>query len=376
MKSNDVGTIIAQDGASNTRLKPKTGLYCHCDYLRVRRDGMSVGTFELLLGFLGQKLSCEIDKPWSPGGFAVYYENRIEGIEGIRGGFTVDDDGCVSAMIDLSGVYFKQLTPVDQWRLFRGLHHTYQMKCSRIDLAIDDYTYSVIPVDEMWEAANAGCNFRFRKSKLVDSGNCGGERMITMYYGSRESGKMVRTYNHDMECMRFEAEFKRALSNEIYTKFATLERPDLFGNMGGDSSTLKIFHTSDNSWSNTIQKTMASIALGAIDFRNRKPRKDSTRAGFRDSTRCDFYQQLLDKIEVEPYRVRLHKQPRSIRKSLEWVKRQVAPTLATLAGGLGRHKFNLLMQEIVQEGELRMDKLKQLWELEIKEHPDIIPIKY
>lgn len=375
MKSNDVGTILAQDGTSNTRLKPITGLYCHCDYLRIRRNQIPMDTFVLLLEFLDQKLSCEMDKPWSPGGFAVYYENRIEGIEGIRGGFTVDDDGCVSVMIDLSGVYFKQLTPVDQWRLFRGLHYTYQMKCSRIDLAIDDYTYSVIPVDEMWEAANARCNFGFRKSKLVDSGNCGEERAVTMYYGSRESGKLVRTYDHDAECMRFEAEFKRAYSNDIFTRIATLERPDLFNNTGGDATNIKIFHTSDNSWSNTIQKTIASLAVGAIDFRHRRRSDGTTRGGFRDTTRCDFYQLLLDKIEVEPCRVRLHKQPRTIRKSLDWVKRQVAPTLATLAGGLGRHKFNLLIQEIVQEGELRMDKLKQLWELEIKEHPDIIPIK-
>lgn len=376
MKGNDATAILAQDGTSNTRLKPITKLYSHCDYLRVRRDKMPMDTFVLLLEFLDQKLSCEMEKPWSPGGFAVYYENRIEGIEGIRGGFTVDDDGCVSTMIDLSGVYFKQLNPIDQWRLFRGLYYTYQMKCSRIDLAIDDSTYSVLPIEEMYKAAKSGCNFGFRKVKAIESGECGNELDETKYFGSRESGKMVRGYDHEGECQRLESEFKRRYSDEVYTKLATLERPDLFDNKWDNSTAFKMFRTSDNCWSNTIQKTMASIALGAIDFRDRKSRKDATRGGFRDSTRCEFYQVLLDKIEVEPYRVRFIEQPRSIRKSLEWVKRQVAPTLATLAGGLGRHKFNLLIQEIVQEGELRMDKLKQLWELEIREKPDIIPIKY
>lgn len=376
MKGNDATAILAQDGTSNTRLKPITKLYSHCDYLRIRRDEMPMDTFVRLLEFLDQKLSCEMEKPWSPGGFALYYENRIEGIEGIRGGFTVDDDGCVSTMIDLSGLYFKQLTPVDQWRLFQGLYYTYKVKCSRIDLAIDDYTYSVIPVDEMYEAAMAGCNFRFKKVKVIESGNCGEEQARTVYYGSRESGKLVRTYNHDSECMRLESEFKRKYSHVIFSELATMERPSLFDSEGADSSAFKIFLAGDNHWSNTIQRKMAAMALGAIDFRNRKPRDDAKRGGLRDSTRCDFYQLLLDKLEVEPYRVRLSKQPRSIRKSLEWVKRQVAPTLATLAGGLGRHKFNLLIQEIVQEGELRMDKLKQLWELEIREKPDIIPIKY
>lgn len=374
MKSLDATDRLTQDGNGNTRLKPIIPLYCHCDYLRIRCEQITVSKFTQLLDFLGQKISCEMDRSWSPGGNALYYENRIEGIEGIRGGFTVDEDGCVSTMIDLSGTYFKQLNPVDQIRLFSGLYYAYQVKCSRIDLAIDDYSFSVIPAEEMWEAAQAEKGYRFRRIRGIESGTAGRDLVKTREYGSRESGDMVRVYNHKSECMRYETEYKRKFAQPVFERLATLERPSLFDSGDVERPAYKMFHASDNHWSNVIQKDIASLALGAIDFIDRKARTDKKRGGIRDSERCGFYQAFIDQVDASPFRVRFCEPPRTIRKSLEWVKRQVAPTLAMLAGGLGRHRFNLLMQQIVGEGELRMDKLKQLWELEIKEHPKIIPI--
>lgn len=356
---------ITKDGVGNTRLKPNNSLETHLDYLRIRKDAIFHDEFQLLVGFINTDYTVEIDRPWSPGAGAIFFSHRIIGTHGVVGGFNVDEEGFYYLMIDMPGEYFEGKSAVDQWRLLLGLCHRYRVKCTRIDVAIDDPTYSVIPVAEMEQAWRDGHAFGFRNYKKIISGNSPENMDETDYFGGRSSGKMVRCYDHDSECLRFEAEFKRQYAHPVFLKLANLNREENGTESCIHETQEKASSPSNDSWDVDVQKTMASIAVGAIDFRDRGTRKDNRRAGFRDSVRLPFYQQFIDKVGNAHYRIRVPNPAKTISKTLEWVKRQCAPTLAMLAEGFGRHNFNLWVREIVENGSQRMSNQKNLWANEI-----------
>ena len=343
-----------KDGNGNTRLKPIADLEVHVDYVRVRKDNILPQEFELLINYISRNNTVEIDKPWSPGAGAVYFPHRVIGTHGVVGGFEFTEDGLYNLMIDLPGAYFESKSAVDQWNLIRGLYHCYSVRCTRIDLAIDDYSYQLIPLNEMTVACSKKQNFGFRKHRTILDGDAGENRARTEYFGSRNSGKMVRVYDHDGECHRFEAEYKRGFAQPIFEELAILER-----NCSGED------------WDKEVQKKIASIAVGAIDFRDRGNRKDKSRVGLRDSHRLDFYQQFMDNIKASHCKIRLLKPEKSIRKTLNWVKRQCAPTLSMLFDGFGRHEFNLWMKEVIEIGSERMSNQKNLWSSEIQKNRQI-----
>ena len=135
-----------KDGSGNTRLKPINTLEAHLDYLRVRKDAITYDEFQLTMNFLLDEYVVEFDRPWSPGAGAVFFPHKVIGTRGFVGGFNVDDDGLYSFMVDMPGEYFQGISATDQWRLIVGLNFRYKVKCTRIDIAIDDCTYSIIPV--------------------------------------------------------------------------------------------------------------------------------------------------------------------------------------------------------------------------------------
>ena len=365
---------ILTDGVGNTRHEPKTKLYSHLDYLRVRRDEMSMDDFLLLLDFIVKRHSQVMDVPWSPGAGAVWYQHKIVGAYGVRGGFSYHEEGYVSCMIDLPGEYFEQLNPVDQWHLITGLGHRFKVRCSRIDLAIDDPDYHVIPIDEMREAYGRGQNFRFRNHKYVMSSSGIGDCDETDYFGSRNSGKMVRTYDHEGECHRFEVEFKRGFAQPVFENILFLKREDAISAEGIAFSTQKGLSANDSQMSIYVQRTMSAIALGAIDFRDRGNRRDKSRVGVRDSIRLDFWQEFIDKVAGYIYRVQVIKPVRTLEKTLEWVKRQCSGTLAMFRDGLGRHGFSLWMRELIELGDKKMNQEQSIWAAEMKEKPRLVGI--
>ena len=347
---------FAKVGNGNTRLKPITDVESHLDYLRIAGTLSNPQDFALLADYLSKEHSLEFDQPWSPGSRANYFPNRIIGARGIRGGFGILEDGTVAYMIDLSGEYFEGKKVVDQWLLCAGLDSHYGARATRIDTAIDDPSYAVVPIEQMVNACNDGHNFGFKKVGYHSSGFCRGEQSETYEFGSRESGKFVRVYDHDHESLRFEAEFKRGYANPIFESFARLERPE---NMTHDE------------WEIELQKHLASIAVGAIDFRDRGNRKEKSRAGTRDSVRLPFYQEFIDFLGANHYRIKLVKPAKTILKAINWVVRQCAPTLTMLRQGLGWKNFNPWLKNVLTKAEDRLNNQQELWVKEIQKNPKV-----
>lgn len=366
---------ILTDGQGNTRLIQEKGIKTHCDYLRTRYESMELGKFTSLLEFFGVSYDTEVGKPWSPGGGALYYENRLIGTHGFVGGFTLNDDGSVDCMIDLPGEYWESQDAIDTWRLFGGIKHAYQGMCSRVDLAIDDPTYSLVPVDQMVEAWEQGNNFQFRKYTYIVSGNSPEEMKATYNFGSRESGRYTRIYDHDGECLRHETEFKRQYAQVIFDEIYELKREDFGGYDNLRETKEAAYGVEDTPFAIGIQQKMASLVVGAIDFRSREAYKDSSRVGHRDSERLCFYQEYIDKIQASHVRVRASQRARSLGRTVDWFRRQCGATLALIASSFENiREFRAWAGDFVIAQESRMNKLQRLWIDELRRRPNLLVV--
>lgn len=362
------------DGRGNTRLEPINKFEAHLDYLRFSVKELTVTEFSSLLSFVSAQYDTLPTCPWSPGGGSVWFENKLIGTHGFIGGFDVDDDGLINAMMQLPGSYFEQLNLYKQWELCRVLKHTYKAKCSRIDLAIDDPTYTAIPVENMRKSWAKGRGFGFKKHKYIESGNTPETLQKTWYFGSRESGKLTRIYDHEGECMRHEVEFKRGYAQPVFDSIADIYRPetDLSELIRIDEE--KEPYEKGGNFYIHLYRTICNHVVGAIDFRNRGTRKDTGRVGYRDSKRMGFYQQYINKIQCMHVRIPPKKPSKTLSKTVAWVKRQVSATLAMFSAGVGRSRFVTWLRELVMYGDEKLDKLKLLWIEEIKDNPQIVRI--
>ena len=142
-----------KNGDCNTRSNPKTVFNSHLDYLRFRVD-ITASELDLILTFVGGKyIGYESHAIWTPGGATVFFNNKVIGVEGIKGGFNINEDTQqIDLMLEMSGQYFEGISLIDQWRLLTGLYFRFNVSVKRIDLAVDDYSFSQIPVDEMRKA--------------------------------------------------------------------------------------------------------------------------------------------------------------------------------------------------------------------------------
>lgn len=358
--------LIENDGYGNTRLELESTLYTHCDYLRISVSQYTVERFESLLTFLAPKHNHHLETPWSPGAGAVWFAHRVSAIKGLVGGWTLDDKGELTAMLDLPGEYWEQCTPEGQWRIFRGLNYTYNVRCNRIDIAIDDPSYEMIPVENMREAYHNQHNFHFRKYRQHATYEDSGEKpFVTDEFGSRNSGKFVRVYDHDRKCLRFEAEFKRGYAPEAFKILSSLERSESHYSITSiDDEPLTEQDMSDE-WNLAIQRVMAGIAVGAIDFRDRGKHKSASGIGIRDSKRLAFYQEFIDYLSTKTFRVKLPELARTASKSYEWIKRQCSASLAMWKEALGSADFFVWINQLLEFGRPRMDRLKFQWAEEI-----------
>ena len=349
-----------KDGGGNTRPNPQTEITTHLDYLRVSGK-LTVEKFQSLILYLQSGESDDVwvrpEIPWCAGAGSVWYENTIQNATGMHGGFTFDEDEqTYLVMIDFPGQYFSGITVINQWRLLRGLYFHYKLDCSRIDLAIDDKHYNVVPVAHMRKGWYEGDNFGFKNYKQVTSGKSRDDMHTTDYYGSRSSGKMVRVYDHDGESLRFEAEFKRRYSRQIYAYLSIIEREWFTSNdcmdakqkikeiFGEDSKHAWMYecinqlHGCKNDFDIILQKVIGAIAVNAIDFRDRSSRKDKNKASYKDTMRMSYYQEFIDKVGYG-IRLRVPVVKSTIQTTIAWMQRQVSKTLCIIRDSLGALKY-------------------------------------
>ena len=386
------------NGFGNTRLN----LGIHLDYLRLF---MEFDTFELLTEAceyaMGRDYLSE-ERIWSPGGGQVYYDNSIKSPLGVRGGWQFyGEDDYYELCLDFSGEFFEQKSNVFVWRMIRGFYYKYKARCSRIDIAIDDYTYKTIPVDCMLKATMEGNRFGFRSYKLIMSGistdkpkensikipnivntqilSINGVNVVcngnaTLYLGSRNSGKMARIYDHDGSSLRYEVEYKRKYAPQVFEMIAIAEWGDKYDGIYMDNEkACEPFDCKDASINDIadmrgtkeehelqLSKLMAGIAISAVDFRDKASIKDKSKASIRDTRRFYWWQEFIDNIGfyIKPRIPRQHS--KTIERSVAWMQKQVAPTMAMLKECMGSKCYYLFIRSLMLEGEMRLSNYQRL----------------
>jgi hypothetical protein len=188
------------------------------------------------------------------------YQNRIVSKSGIVLGYTKrakyrgsNTRYVYDIMIDFTGVYFANLSLLEQIKRINYLNSNWQLKCHRLDVAIDDYSRKLFPVGQMIAAFLRGDNFGFQVIDdsyldIIDNLLVG-----TLGIGSRFSELFIRIYTWHKLFVRWEVELKRQKAQKL---FDTLF--DVSNSKSSIESQLK-----------EAQKALAHAAIDYIDFRDK-----------------------------------------------------------------------------------------------------------
>jgi hypothetical protein len=359
-------------------LQSELRLDCHLDYL--------TGSVILQRGKLPD--FCRFlsnDKPFQISAETRSYvagqslPSKVFMLPGVAMGFEPVFDGdnetdCIKIWVQLSGEYWEGFNNVGAWRIATYLK-TVGFNCTRIDVALDDYSHEVIPLGEMIRAYEAGNGYYFRNYKAIESRKgFDKESELTYYFGSRQ--KLVRVYVHkfseNIDCMRYEAEFHAKTAKLIFEQLSSFDRGrtvifDVDNNSiaSVDSGVLS-FEIDDFLVDAEVSRLLSAFALGAIDFRDRKGKKD---VAVRDSKRFSWFQEFINMFAGFAYRPRFTSEGRTVKKSIDWLYRQVAPTISAIRRGVNHSDWIQFVNTLIDKGSERMGAFHRLLAAELEFHP-------
>jgi len=265
--------------------------FIHLDYLRLSSTGLTNKSFDLLwYSLFSGIVTKNLKNPWHPDPNmprGKKYPNRIVSNTGIVLGYRkraknrgVNTRYVYDIMIDFTGAYFSDLSLLEQQELIKYLNTNYQLKCHRLDVAIDDCSRSLIPVNSMIVAFLEGNNFGFEviDDSYLDIVN--NQLVGTLALGSRKSQHYIRIYTKHRNFVRYEAEFKGGKAQKLFDKIANLDADKI-----DSSSPLK-----------SLQKALAEAALNCIDFRDKSKNASPKNATKKRIKPLSFWQLYKDKI--------------------------------------------------------------------------------
>jgi DNA relaxase NicK len=218
--------------------------------------------------------------------------------------------GTTKCCVEIPGSVLSTIEPVDQLFLMKELFNN-GFNCTRLDIFLDDYTKEITP-ELVKEAVDLGNQTGFFQNPYTEwySSGCVGEEQSKTYYigrrGDNGSGKVIRCYNKyleskgEIDANRIEAEFSEHYSKNAFAKL--IDFPV-------------------SSWPEVI----LALMTGAVDFIDR-----SSSEVVADCVRLDWWSAIVD--DVGRIRVSKPRKKKTIKKAIDWVERQVLPTLAMVIG--------------------------------------------
>ena len=267
-------------------------LSIHLDYLRISSINFTKSNLVILVNHLFCGLDTKtINKPWHPHpktAKSKKYDYRIVSKAGIvlavkkRAKYRGKNTRYVyDIMLDLTGAYFVNLSLLEQLKVIHHLNDNFQLKCHRLDVAIDDYSRELFPVGQMITAYLEDNNYGFEVIDdnyldLVDKRLTG-----TLGIGSRHSSFFVRIYTRHSYFVRWETELKQNEAQKLFNNLATLA-----DNKSSIQSVLKDVHTA-----------LLSAAIGQIDFRDNYRFTNRKHASRGKTEQLFFWKDFLDKVE-------------------------------------------------------------------------------
>lgn len=213
-------------------------------------------------------------------------------------------------------------------------------KCTRLDVFFDDYKWVVKPI-EIYEASKRGDYSGFkivsrRERRRLDGTICHDEVAFGRR-GSFGSGAYLRIYDKcleskgDFDCCRWEVEFSQGKADSVFKKLA-----QTCGNI------------------NAFATLCGSLVAGCITFVHRN--------GDPNISRLERYKwwEEIGSILGGVISVRIERKKDTLTGKIDWVKRNVSPSLACLRKVFINDKaFFRWLFDVCHEGESRMNPFSE-----------------
>ncbi|MBA7536644.1 hypothetical protein ES705_28908 [subsurface metagenome] len=240
--------------------------------------------------------------------------------------------------LDVPGKACDELTAPDLLLFMEGCQ-ALGCKCTRLDVFWDDYNWTV-SLEELRRIVDEGDFSMFQISSENRTRNRTRKENDGLLYdavtfgrrGCKGSGKYLRVYDKNLEskgesnCIRWECEFSQEKAQEVFTWL-----------VGADGN-LDVFAT-----------LCGSLVGGCINFVHR--------TGDNHIARLDVYewwQEIIDLLGV--LSVRVAKKKNTLTGTIEWVEKQVSPSLALVRKAMrSEQDFYNLICHLLEVGESRMN---------------------
>lgn len=245
------------------------------------------------------------------------------------------------ALVSIPATALERVDLEAQLNLVVTLKNGYKVKPTRIDGTIDLYGYWNDRILEKAYAAGKAGNFTGSREfdpriPLHRVGDVCFPKGKTFYFGSANSRKRLRLYDKNLEskgeknCIRWEVQFSGYNAVELVDQLAEI-----------------------NTYEERM-KHLQSVTIGAVIF----VKYDS---GDRFSRRkqLSWYEKLQEDIAYAK-KISVARVKSSIQKTINWIVRQVAPSLALVRGCFGFDKFYSWLDRLLDKSLIRLSPINKL----------------
>jgi len=210
-------------------------------------------------------------------------------------------------------------------------------KCNRIDIGCSDFGKK-LPVEKIREALQKKNYSGFEKRQQINDFESWG----TLNLGARQSQRYTRAYDENVktqglrDAYRLEAEFKDMLAHITFGMVV-----DLVHERDYDFSIVE----------DSAYNFLKELVFGGINFVDRVSEEGERETHLDRCDRFDWWQEYLDYVDVSGIKIPLPSKTKTIEAKMEYIVKQVAPTLALLKKAFGSSFIEWITKIIEQGGE-------------------------
>jgi DNA relaxase NicK len=253
-------------------------------------------------------------------------------IRGGKVGINALENGRIDCIFVLTGAV---LAGADHHKLMLALKHLYPWftSCTRMDIAYDNNSGILGEIrPKMRECWQNGLQAGFKKMPRAYSGDDPDNDLVTYYLGTRGGNRLVRIYDKsEFQTQRFEVQVSRGRSHEIFKELIN-------------------YLDQGNEYLEALTNCF-SLAIKGIEFYDTVKKVNLDR-----NSVCSWWSEFKELIQYKNLELPKINIVKSIEKSIAWLRKSVAPTIAVITEFYGIH-FADFLEDIRKEGKKRMNQI-------------------
>jgi len=327
-----------------------SGLTVSIDYLTLVYKYPDVETFHrstaFLLDWLGDSALGE-DKGTRVHGRA--FQSHYKTMFGAEVLWNRLEDKTIDCMYTLSGGTLSHVEPRNLARALMYLDQWY-VTCNRLDIFVDGDKRKMSELrDNIFYAKISGAHAGFHKMKEITEYDKRNNAHTTLYIGSRKSvGTFARIYDKikrndvtkepEVACVRFEVECKSGRAASLFRIYMS----DILVSAANDSYDF-----------GKIYSRLFSTAISRLHFYEGVKQKNLER-----NVIAVWWHEFLTAIAYDPLKIPKVSKVSTLKKTLDWLQRSVAPSLAMVKKCLGG-AYSQYIMELLEIGTFRLSEYQR-----------------